>query len=118
MGPNLFGPADTGHGISAGFALERCGATLPYRHVARFRVGAHRRWNQDFHRVYQVPIVVIANLATVVTGVLRSDVLNLQRVAFQQFEAHVPGDDEVGCRYYGTPSAPQQDVVAWNVTGK
>lgn len=112
---NLSGPTDARNGIPAGLTLQRGSSTLPHGDVARFRIRSHRRWHQNLHRVHQIAVVVIADLAAVVAGVLRAHIFDLQRVPFEQLEARVPRDDQTGRGHDGTPPAPQQDVVAWRV---
>uniref|UniRef100_A0A182J3H6 Uncharacterized protein n=1 Tax=Anopheles atroparvus TaxID=41427 RepID=A0A182J3H6_ANOAO len=104
--PYLPRPADARYGIAGGLALERGRATLPDGDVASFRIRANRGRHENLDRVHQVPVVVVADLAVVIPGVLRAHVFNLQTVAFEQLEPGVAGDDQIGRRYDGAPSAP------------
>uniref|UniRef100_A0A182MDE9 Uncharacterized protein n=1 Tax=Anopheles culicifacies TaxID=139723 RepID=A0A182MDE9_9DIPT len=86
---------------------------LPDGDVPGFRVGAYRWRYQYLDRVHQIPVVVVTDLAIVIPGVLRAYVFNLQAVALEQLEPRVAGNDKIGRRYDGTPSAPEQNVATW-----
>ena len=57
-----------------------------------------------------IAIVAFANLAYVVTRVLRHHVVDLQVVSVHQAEARVPGHHEIGGRQYSAAPAPKQYI--------